>query len=72
VQVSPVAGETVSVKETAPVKPWRDVVVMVEVPEAPARTVTLVGLAETAKSWTVYVTVAEWDNELLVPVTVTM
>jgi hypothetical protein len=45
---------------------------MVEVPEAPARTVTVVGLAEIAKSWTVYVTVAEWDNELLVPVTVTM
>lgn len=53
VQVSPVAGETVSVRVTDPVKPWRDVTVMVEVPEVPAGIVTLVGLAETVKSWIV-------------------
>jgi hypothetical protein len=32
---------------------------MVEVPETPARTVTVVGLAETVKSCTVNVTAAE-------------
>jgi hypothetical protein len=44
---------------------------MVEAPETPARTVTLVELAEIVKSWTVKVTVAKCDNDPLVPVTVT-
>jgi len=47
VQVRPVAGETVAAKLTVPVKPWSGVTVIVEVPEAPARTVTAVGLAVT-------------------------
>ena len=44
---------------------------MLDVPADPATTVTLVGLAATVKSWTVNVTVAECDNDPLVPVTVT-
>jgi len=59
VQVRPVAGETVAVRETIPLKPFRAVTVTVEVPEAPARTVTVAGLAAIVKSWTVKVTVAE-------------
>jgi hypothetical protein len=38
---------------TIPVKPFLPVTVMVEVPEAPTLTVTLVGLALTVKSCTV-------------------
>jgi hypothetical protein len=53
VHVNPVAGETAAVSETVPAKPWSEVTVTVEVPDAPARTVTLVGLAVTEKSWTV-------------------
>ena len=59
VQVKPVAGETVAVRETIPLNPLRAVTVTVEVPEAPARIVTVVGLAAIVKSWTVKVTVAE-------------
>lgn len=71
VQDKPVAGETVADNDTAPLKPFRAVTVMVEVPEAPARIVTVVGLAVIVKSWTVKVTVALWVVEPLVPVTVT-
>jgi hypothetical protein len=72
VQVNPVDGETVAVNDIVPVNPSRPVTVIVEVPAASARAVTLVGEAATVKSWIVYVTVAEWDSELLVPVTVTV
>jgi len=72
VQVRPVAGDTVAVRATTPLKPWRAVTVIVEVPEAPARTVTAVGLAAIVKSWIVKVTVAEWVRLPLVPVTVTV
>jgi hypothetical protein len=71
VQVRPVEGDTAAVRATVPVKPWTAVTVIVEVPEAPARIVTLVGLAATVKSLTVMFTVAEWVSVLLVPVTVT-
>ncbi len=47
------------------------VIVIVEVPVAPALTVTMVGLVVIVKSCTMYVTVTEWDNEPLVPVTST-
>lgn len=59
VQVRP-AGETELVRVTVPVKPFTGATVIVEVPETPALTVTLVGLAVTVKSGTatVYVTVA--------------
>jgi hypothetical protein len=66
------AGETDDVRATVPVNPWRGATVMVDVPVAPARAVTLVGLAVTEKSWTVNVTTAEWVVVPLVPVTVTV
>ena len=72
VQVKPVAGETAAVRLTIPLKPCRPVTVIVDVPEAPARIVTVVGLAAIVKSWTVKFTVAECDSPLLVPVTVTV
>jgi len=50
VQVRPVAGETEAVRLTVPVKPWTEPTVIVEVPEAPASTVTLAGLAVIVKS----------------------
>ncbi len=57
VQVRP-AGDTVDVNATVPVKPFIGATVIVEVAAVPAFTLTLVGLAVTEKSWTVYVTVA--------------
>jgi len=72
VQVKPVAGLMLEVKLTAPVNPSSAVTVMVEVPEAPAGTVALMGLAAIVKSWTVKVRVAGCDNAPLVPVTVTV
>jgi hypothetical protein len=50
VHVRPVAGDTVVARLTVPLKPLRAVTVTVEVPEAPARIVTVVGLAATVKS----------------------
>ncbi len=70
-QVRP-AGETVAVRATVPVKPFTGATVMVEVAAVPALTLALVGLAVTVKSWTVKVTMAEWDRIPLVPVTVTV
>ncbi len=72
VHVNPVAGDTVEVSETVPVNPLTAVTVIVDVPDAPATTVTLVGLAVTVKSRIVTVTVAVLDREPLVPVTVTV
>ena len=66
------AGETVEARLTTPAKPLTGAIVMVDVPVAPALMVTLVRLAEIVKSWTVKVTVAEWDRDPLVPVTVTV
>jgi hypothetical protein len=59
VQVRPVVGDIVAVRSTTPLKPCRAATVMVEVPETPARTVTVVGVAAIVKSSTVKVTVAE-------------
>jgi hypothetical protein len=69
-------GDTVQkvllvVRLTTPANPLTAVIVIVEVPVTPGLTVTLVGLAVIVKSWTMYVTVTEWDNEALVPVTPT-
>jgi len=58
VQVRP-AGETVEVRATVPVNPFTGATVMVDVAAAPARAVTLVGLAVTVKSLMFTVTVAE-------------
>jgi hypothetical protein len=71
-QVKPVAGDTVDVRATVPPKPRSALTLMVDDPEAPARTLMLVGLAETVKSWTVKPTVCEWDSVPSVPLTVTV
>ena len=44
---------------TTPAKPFSPVTLIVEMPAALTLTLTLVGLAVTVKSWTVYVTVVE-------------
>jgi hypothetical protein len=49
-QTKPVEGDTDDARAIVPVNPCREVTAMVDVPEAPARIVTVVGLAETAKS----------------------
>jgi hypothetical protein len=71
VQVNP-DGDTVEASVMVPVKPLTGVTVMVDVAAAPAVVATAVGLAVNVKSMTVYATVAVWDNEPLVPVTVTV
>lgn len=61
VQARP-AGETAAVSETVPVKPLTGAIVIVEVPVAPAFTVTLFGDAVIVKSTggvTTFVTVVE-------------
>ena len=61
-QLNPDDGEVEFVRATVPVKPFTDVTLIVELPIAPAKTVTLVGLAATVKSWTVYAIVTECDS----------
>lgn len=70
-QVSP-AGDTDDVSATVPVKPLTGATVIVDAAVPPEAMVTLVGLAATVKSRTVYVTVAVCEMEPLVPVTVTV
>ena len=53
---------------TRPVNPLRAAIVIVELPGAPAATLTVVGLATMVKSVTVTTTVAVWENGPLVPV----
>jgi len=72
VHVRPVEGDIVSVRETGPEKPFRPVTVIVEDPLAPARVVTVVGLAVVVKSWDVNVTVVETLFGPFVPVTMTV
>jgi hypothetical protein len=50
VHVRPVAGDTAAVRLTVPVKPWRAVTVIVDVPAVPASVATEVGLADIVKS----------------------
>jgi len=61
-QLNPDDGEVEFVRATVPAKPFTDVTLIVELPTAPAKTVTLVGLAATVKSWTVYAIVTECDS----------
>lgn len=49
-QVSPLLGETEAVRVIDPAKPCREVGVIVEIPDAPAVTVTIVGFAANVKS----------------------
>ena len=61
---------------TVPVNPLRGVILIVELPLAPAFADGFVGFAETVKSgdddWTVTETLVEWVREPLDPVTVTL
>jgi hypothetical protein len=57
---------------TVPLNPLTAVNVIVDVPVWPTITGTLVGLAVTVKSVTLKSTLAEWDWEPLVPVTVAL
>jgi hypothetical protein len=59
VQAKPDGGEIATESDIVPTNPWRPVIVIAEVPVALAITVTLVGLAATAKSCTVYKTETE-------------
>jgi xanthine dehydrogenase iron-sulfur cluster and FAD-binding subunit A len=71
VAVSPVEGDTVAVRVTVPVNPFRAVTVMDEDPVPTfVAIVTDVGLAVTEKSVIVNVAVAVWTSEPLVPVIV--
>jgi len=70
--LSPVEGvaefESVTVREN----PLRPVTVIVDAPATPTLVETLAGLAVMAKSWTWYVTIALWERDPLVPVTLAM
>lgn len=59
-------------KFTVPVNPLTLARLIVELPTAPAFTVTAVGLAERVKSWIMKVTITKWDSPLPEPVTFTM
>ena len=73
VQVRPLVGEIEEARLTVPVKPLCAVIVMVEVPVVPARTVTAVGLAVTMYGVPeLAVTVAVFVRLPLLPVTVTV
>lgn len=53
VQVRPVVGDIAATRSTDPAKPWREATVIVDAPLMLARTVTVVGPDERAKSCTV-------------------
>ncbi len=67
--VSPLEEERV--REIVPAKPLIEVKVTVEVPVRPGPVLMVAGPALTVKSWTVKVTVVEWDRLPLLPVTMT-
>ena len=74
VQVSAVLGDTVSERATVPANPPEPWTVIVDLPVAPARFVTLVGSADTTKLGgvvTSYPTTTECDSVPLVPMTFT-
>jgi hypothetical protein len=70
--VRPDEGRMLLVRLTVPVKPLALEMVTVDVPLVPEKTRTLVGLAPTVKSCTIYVMLAEWLRGDPVPVTVTV
>ena len=67
-----IAGETLVVKATVPVKPFSGMTVIVEVTATFGVVLTIEGLANIWKSTTWTDTVAVWDSEPLAPVTVTV
>ncbi len=70
-QLRPADGTVAAVRLTVPVKPLREVAVIVDVAEAPVFVETVVGLVAMLKSATLTVTVAEWEREPLAAVMVT-
>jgi hypothetical protein len=62
VQVNPDEGEVEFVSVTMPLKLFTAVTLMVELPVAPAKTVTLDGPAVIVKSWTVYEIMVECES----------
>ncbi len=72
VHVSPVEGIIAVDRATVPVKPFTLVAVRVEIPVTPELVMTLAGTGFMAKSWTTMVRGAEWTNERLVALTVTV
>ena len=68
---SPVAGDVATVRVTVPANPLTPVTVKVEFPAVPTVTLTVAGLAATAKSWTAKVTVVTCDFDALTPITLT-
>jgi len=64
------AEDDIAAKSITPEKPLRGVTVIVEVPEPPALKAIMVGLGEMEKSWSVMETVAEFESDPLVPITV--
>jgi hypothetical protein len=71
-QLSPVAGETLVVSATVPVKPLTGMTVIIDVTGTFGVVLTIEGLANIWKSTTWTDTVAVWDSEPLAPVTVTV
>ncbi len=65
-------GAAEVVRDMLPAKPPRLLTVTLEESEVPNPMVRTVGLAEIVKSTTSTVKVAEWDNDPLFPVTVTV
>ena len=70
-QIRPELGEAVPTRLTIPLNPCNEAMLKVEIPAAPAFTVTSVGLATRVKSRTVKVTVVECERGPLVPVRIT-
>jgi hypothetical protein len=71
-QLSPVAGETLVVSVTVPVKPLTGMTVIIDVTGTFGVVLTIEGLANIWKVTTWTDTVAVWDSEPLAPVTVTV
>jgi len=69
---APRLGEAATARLTVPLKPPRELMVMVLLPELPCAIETDVGLAVIVKSWTFTVTIVLWVRDPLVPVTVTV
>ena len=59
------------VRVTTWLKPWRDVMVIVEFPDLPTVAMTVVALAEIVKSWTASLTAVDLVRPPLLPITVT-
>ena len=73
-QAMPIEGDVEELRFTVPGKALTEEIVIVEVTAEPALVTTLVGLAAIEKSGTLTlkVTVALWERDPLVPLTVTV